>query len=165
MHSLLHARPPEGASVILGVAGMCLVLCVPSGVVRALCRMGGSCSWAQQAALGAGVPASAPLDASPSALTWVPPLPRWSVSGFALRVKRVGSSRRGWAVAANSWGSGTSRGSRCPACKESVFLISFPLSLLSHLPCLCCERSSFHLLPPDQPALASVCLLTVFLPS
>ena len=69
----------------------------------------------------------------------------------------------GWAVAANSWGSGTSRGSRCPACKESLFLISFPLSLLSHFPCLCCERSSFHLLPQDQPALASVCLLTVFL--
>ena len=97
MHSLLHAHPPGGASVILGLAGMCLVLCVPSGVVRALCRLGGLCSWAQQAALGAGVPASALLDASPSALTWVPPLPRWPGSGFALRVKRMGSSRRGWA--------------------------------------------------------------------
>ena len=41
----------------------------------------------------------------------------------------------GWAVAANSWGSGTSRGSRCPACKESLFLTIwaplFPGTLLA----------------------------------
>ena len=73
------------------------------------------------------------------------------------------SGRRGWAMAANSWGSGTGRGSHCPACKESLFLISFPLPLFPPLPGLCCERSSFHLPPPDQPALASVFLLTIFL--
>lgn len=70
--SWVREQPPGGASAILGVAGVCLVACVPSGVVRALCRLGGSCSWAKQAALGAGVPASAPLDAFHSALTWVP---------------------------------------------------------------------------------------------
>ena len=152
----------RGPSVILGVAGVCLVLCVPSGVVRALCRLGGSCSWVQQAALGARVPASAPLDASPSALTWIPLRPRWPGYRLHSQAEAGGLGPAGLGLAANSWGSGTSRGSRRPACKESLFLISFPLSLLSHLPCLCCERSCFHLLPQDQPALASVCLLTVF---
>ena len=141
-------QPPGGASAILGVEGVCLVACVPSGVVRALCRLGGSCSWEQQAALGAGVPASAPLDASHSALTWVPPRLCWP--GSRLRSQAGGAGPWLQTAGAQAQAEGAAAQPARRAFSPSPFLSAYFLPFL-----VCAVRGPLSI---SRPASSCICL-------